>query len=214
MKVPFTCPACGAAGSLDATHAGKIVRCKHCGCRSAVPKVGEPESDVYTLDEPTAEKGGDMARIPVPDSVFVASRGDDTTRAPRPRRPARTAPRSIAHERDADFAGRTRLIGGGAAGVIALGAVSVLAPRGTLIAGCVVILIGSAMLMTGFFVGAYAAFREDFLYGFLYLVVPLYTAYYLVTRWDDLWVWFACSTVGVGLILLGTEIVRWAEVAV
>ena len=96
--------------------------------------------------------------------------------------------------------------------VLTLSLVALVVPQGTLIAGCVVIVIGSAMLMTGFCVGAYGAFREDFIYGFLYVVVPLYTAYYLVTRWDDMWVWCTCSTVGVGLILLGTEIVRWVGV--
>ena len=44
----------------------------------------------------------------------------------------------------------------------------------------------------------------------LYAAFPLYTAYYIVTRWDDLWTWFAGSTVGVGLVLLGTEMVRWS----
>jgi hypothetical protein len=36
--------------------------------------------------------------------------------------------------------------------------------------------------------------------------------YYLVTRWDDLWRWFACSTAGVGLVLVGTEILWWSGV--
>ena len=58
------------------------------------------------------------------------------------------------------------------------------------------------MVLVGFGAGAYGAFREDVLYGFLYLAIPLYTAYYIVTRWDDLWTWFACSTLGVGLVLL------------
>jgi hypothetical protein len=70
--------------------------------------------------------------------------------------------------------------------------------------------IGSGMLLTGFFVGAYGAFCEDLLYGLLYLLIPLYTAYYIVTRWDDLWVWGTCSTTGVGLIIFGTELARWS----
>ena len=45
-------------------------------------------------------------------------------------------------------------------------------------------------------------------------MIPLYTAYYMVTRWDDLWVWFACSTAGVALVLLGTEMVRWGGIPV
>jgi hypothetical protein len=212
MKVAFTCPGCGVSGSLDAAHAGKIVRCRHCGCRSAVPAAGEPEADVYALDEPTTEPPGDMARVPFEGSVFVAAGRDEPTGAPRPRRPRRKAPRPIAPKRDADSAWWKWLIGCAAVVLLAIAAIAMLAPQGTLIAGCVLLVIGSVMLMTGYFVGAYGAFREDSLYGFLYILIPLYTAYYLITRWDDLWVWCACSTVGVGLILLGTEIVRWAGV--
>ena len=40
------------------------------------------------------------------------------------------------------------------------------------------------------------------------------TAYYLVTRWEDLWIWITCATVGGGLVLIGTEMVRWAGAAV
>ena len=72
--------------------------------------------------------------------------------------------------------------------------------------------IGCAMILVGFGVGAYGTFSEDFLYGFLYLVIPFYTAYYMVTRWDDLWVWFACMTSGVGLVLVGIEMARWGGV--
>jgi hypothetical protein len=196
---------------VDATHAGKIVRCKHCGCRSAVPKPGEPEEEVYALDEPAAATAGGTAETIGQGSVFVPSGGDDRAAA---RRPVRTAPRTTDRKRGEDFAWRSWLIGCGVVFVLALATVYLLAPQGPLIAGAVVIAIGSAMLMTGFLVGAYAAFGEDFLYGFLYLVIPLYTAYYLLTRWDDMWVWCACSTVGVGLILLGTEMVRWAGVGV
>jgi hypothetical protein len=97
---------------------------------------------------------------------------------------------------------------------VALITVAVLAPQGTLIAGIVLLGLGSVMVLVGYFAGAYGAFCEDFIYGVFYLVVPLYTAYYIVTRWEDLWVWAACSTAGVGLILLGTEVVRWAGVSV
>ena len=63
--------------------------------------------------------------------------------------------------------------------------IALFAPQGTLIAGSTLMVVGSVMVLAGYGVGAYAAFGEDFLYGFLYLVIPLYTAYYLVTRWED-----------------------------
>ena len=97
---------------------------------------------------------------------------------------------------------------------ILLLAIGLLAPQGILIAGCILIVLGSVMVLVGYVAGAFGAFSEDSLYGFLYLVIPLYTAYYMVTRWEDLWVWFACSTAGVGLIVVGTEVARWGGVSV
>jgi len=212
MRVRFICPDCGLSGSVDAIHAGKIIRCKRCGRQAPVPKPGEQETDLYALAEPKADPASDWAEDRVPGAVSAMAPGAGATKAPRPRRTTRRSPRPRARQPSAHFWWRNWLIGSVAAVALTLVAVSVLAPRGTAIAGCVVILIGCGMLLSGFLAGAYGAFHEDFLYGFLYVVVPLYTAYYVVTRWDDLWVWGACSTAGIGLILLGTEIIRWSGV--
>jgi hypothetical protein len=96
---------------------------------------------------------------------------------------------------------------------LALLATALIAPGGLMLSGSIVLLLGTVLVIVGYLAGAYGAFSEDFLYGFLYLVIPLYTAYYLLTRWDDLWRWFVCSTAGVGLVLLGTEMLRWSGFA-
>ena len=106
MKVAFTCPGCGVAGAVDAVHAGKVVRCKHCGFRSAVPTAGEPEPEMYALDEPTAGKTEGLAVMQAEGSVFVASGGGQPARAPRPGRPANQAP-------DRARAGVTQTLPGG-----------------------------------------------------------------------------------------------------
>ena len=86
--------------------------------------------------------------------------------------------------------------------------------NGTWLVGCILISIGGILVPVAYFAGAYGAFNEDVLYGLLYITIPLYTAYYLVTRWEDLWIWITCATVGTGLVLIGTEMVRWAGAAV
>jgi hypothetical protein len=199
-------------GSLDAANAGKNLKCRHCGHRFVAPEAGEPEAEVYMLDEPSTATYQETRRPSAGDATFVPSSGDETTRALKPRRKSQKASPSTPRKRGTDFAWRNWLIGLALVIVVTLVAVSVLVPSGTLIAACVVIVIGCVMLLLGFVVGAYGAFREDMLYGLLYVLIPLYTAYYLVTRWDDLWVWCACSTTGVGLILLGTEIARWSGI--
>ncbi len=215
MRIPFACPSCAAAGTVDASVAGRPARCKYCGCDFTLPSVGEPEPVGYALEETVERTDPVTAFSPPSGSTFVQSRGDNAT-AP-PRRPKRRAPESTARperKRVSPFPGGTRLIWGGVATAIIVAAIALLAPRGTVIAGCVLMALGSLMVLAGYGAGAYGAFHEDFLFGFLYVVIPLYTAYYMVTRWDDLWVWFACSTAGVALVLLGTELVQWGGIPV
>ena len=106
------------------------------------------------------------------------------------------------------------LIWGSVALVLILTAIAFLAPDGTWLVGCILMAICGILVPVAYFAGAYGAFSEDVLYGLLYITIPLYTAYYLVTRWEDLWIWITCATVGVGLVLIGTEMVRWAGAAV
>jgi hypothetical protein len=200
---------------VDASAAGKLARCKHCGHRFTIPDPGAAESEVYSLEasvEPPAEAADPAWSQPQTSAFVPAPRDQPASTVPRKRK--RSVSRSsIRTVRSAvsQFAWRTWL-GGVAAAAIVIAAIAVLAPGGVLIAACVVMAVGGLMILVGYSVGAYGAFREDSLYGVLYLAIPLYTAYYMVTRWDDLWFWFACMTGGVGLILLGIEMARWGGV--
>ena len=210
MRIPFACPSCAAAGSADAAAAGKTARCKHCGHRFTIPRPGTAaeSADGILLDE--AAGGGYAVMEPVLVSTYVPSRGDESTDSG-PRRPKRATSGSAtrpAGRRASRSAWPQRMAWSAGIVSIAIAAIALLAPGGLLIAACTVILLGCLMILAGFAVGAYGAFSEDVLYGFLYLLIPLYTAYYMVTRWDDLWFWFACMTLGVGIVLLGIEMAR------
>ncbi len=217
MKIPFACPSCGATGSVEAASVGKPARCKHCGHRFNIPGPGAAEPGVFSLVEPAEEAAGAGYAVgspPVPGSVFAPKRGDEPA-ADAPRRPKRSGSPSrsrAGRRRAADTAWVKRLAWIGGTAAIAIAAIAWLAPKGVLIAACAVMAIGCVMILLGFGVGAYGAFSEDVLYGLLYLAFPFYTAYYMVTRWDDLWVWFTCMTSGVGLVLIGIEMARWGGV--
>ena len=149
--------------------------------------------------------------------MFVPARADATTAIDRPRRRERSVSRPTsrrARSSKSVFSWQTWLIRGGLGLVLILTAIALLAPNGTWLAGVILMAIGGILVPVAYFAGAYGAFSEDSLYGLLYIMIPLYTAYYLVTRWEDLWIWITCATVGVGLVLIGTEMVRWAGVAV
>jgi predicted Zn finger-like uncharacterized protein len=214
MKIPFACPSCGAAGTVDASFIGRNGRCKHCGHRFTIPDPSETEPQGYAIAEPPKQRAAAAEMTMPEDSAFVSSQGIEPTRAV-PRKPKRKASGSTRRDRTARETGpgiawRLWLVRLAVAAVLVLAAIAMVVPRGTLIVACVLMVVGSTMVLVGYFAGAYGAFSEDFLYGFLYLVIPLYTAYYLVTRWEDLWVWFTCSTTGVALVLVGAQMARWA----
>jgi len=217
MNVSFACPSCNASGSVDAVHIGKQVRCKHCGARFAIPDPENSQPDVYALEEPSPQATRGTSNSPAEDAVFVPARGDASSEVDRPRRKEKSVPvpssRNVRAGKS-DFPWLTWLIRGGVALVLILTAIAFLVPNGTWLVGCILLAIGSILVPVAYFAGAYGAFSEDSLYGLLYLVIPLYAGYYLVTRWEDLWIWVSCATVGVGLVLLGTELVRWASVSV
>lgn len=220
MKIPFDCPSCAASGSVDAAAAGKTGRCRHCGHRFTIPIPGPAavEPDVFPLDGPARTPVGDGYAVmdTPPASTFVPTLGDESADAT-PRRAKRSAARSStrrAGRRASRPAWARRLAGAAGAFAIVIASIALFAPGGRLIAACAVIVIGCGMILAGYAVGAYGAFSEDFVHGFLYLVIPPYTAYYMATRWDDLWFWFACMTLGVGIVLIGIEVARWGGVVV
>jgi hypothetical protein len=161
--------------------------------------------------EPTASTSS------VQDAVFVPSRRERAVSAerPGPTRLATSSPkRASDRQSDSGFPWETWLIRAGAALILILTALALFAPHGTWLAGCILIGLGGVLVPVAYFAGAYGAFSEDTLYGLIYLFFPPYIGYYMVTRWEDLWPWLLCATVGVGLVLVGTELVQWSGVAV
>ncbi|WP_435008108.1 hypothetical protein P12x_005383 [Tundrisphaera lichenicola] len=197
---------------MDETFAGRQVRCKQCQYRFAIPVPGEFAPDGYALEEPEAQPDrAEAIAVARPDSgsVYAPTRRDQPAAKPR-KRPASAPSKKRERPEGPDIAWGAWLIRIGVVGSVALALIAMFAPRGMMIVGGTLLIVGSLMILAGYFAGAYGAFSEDFLYGFLYLVIPFYAGYYLVTRWDDLWRWFACATGGIVLISAGGAILRAA----
>ncbi len=217
MKMTFICPSCGASASMDAAHAGKQVRCKQCQYRFTLPSSDEPDDTGYTLQEPLDKVAPNLDTSVPEGPVFVPSRGDEPPAGDVRRTKKRKATRVLRPQsqgRASGFPWPRRLAQGGALFVVILAIVALSVPNGVIIAALALLALGSVMILVSYAAGAYGAFSEDFLYGFLYVVIPFYAAYYIVSRWDDLWIWVACSTTGAVLILFGTAALRWAGINV
>lgn len=213
MSITFACPSCGASGSVADSLVGRNVRCKHCTHRFAVPELGAADAEGYGLAEPPRRAAAAVPPGMTPTPVYIAARGAEMSAVHSPRKPGKARPRPTKRRHEPGFAWTPRLTRGGAALAIFLLAIALIAPQGVVIAGSVLILAGMVMIWAGYAVGAYGAFSEDFLYGFLYLVLPLYSAYYIITRWTDMKRWIIISTAGVGLVLIGGEMLQWSGVA-
>src|SRR4051794_27033525 len=108
MSIRFTCPSCGAAGSVAGAPGGEPGRCKQCKYHFVIPRPGELEADGYALDEPGEGTPGDHELRPNPGTTFVPRRGEEpTTVAPRKtRRPASRSTGRPARRRGSEFAWR------------------------------------------------------------------------------------------------------------
>jgi hypothetical protein len=80
--------------------------------------------------------------------------------------------------------------------------------------GGIIVTVGMILALGGFFVGAYAAFQEDFVYGGLYVLLPPFTAWYIVSRFDELKAVALAIALGLGLSLVGGWVLEYGHGAV
>ncbi|RUL88342.1 hypothetical protein [Tautonia sociabilis] len=207
----FACPSCAAPGRARTEWAGRSVRCRHCKATFTLPTRGEAMADTYELAEPVSVAAGPAPLSAGPGegaSTFSPSfRDAPLSDVPRDRPPrGKTRRRQSLREAllEAGKDGRVRILLGLGIVAAALSALAFVPGVGP-IPGWVLSGFGMLLVAIGSGAGAYAAFREDLLYGIAYIVCPIYTGYYLVSRFDDLWPWFSASTIGFVSLLIGTK---------
>jgi DNA-directed RNA polymerase subunit RPC12/RpoP len=189
MKIAVTCVRCGKRYEVDGAYAGKKGKCAACGERMMIPAMepagypAAPEPDAYQLDE---------AHSTDQSTSFTPAQGSENVEEPRPRRRSKkrspgSSDRKRAEQTDARQAisGRTTLIGLAVVLSVAV-LIAVFVPGARMNIGRGVALVGLILFLYGYGSGAYIAFTEDALYGWLYLMLPPYAAYYFVSRWDDM----------------------------
>ena len=189
MKIPVSCVRCGKRYEVDGAYAGKKGKCAACGERMMIPDMqpaaspAPPEPDAYQLDE---------VSVSDPSTSFSPARGTENLDEPQPQRRVRRRTPGSARKTRAErtdsrpaLSGRTILIGlAGALVVAAL--IAVFVPGARMNVGRAVALSGLIIFLYGYGSGAYIAFTEDDLYGWLYLIFPPFAAYYFVSRWDEM----------------------------
>jgi hypothetical protein len=207
MKIAFECRVCGKPYEVDAAQAGRRGRCAKCGEEMTVSPAPKPAPrqatvpveayDGYALDD----LDGDGP------SSYTPPRGDEDFAPPplasdRPAKPKGLTAR-MKKVKPGQFAKwRGPLIGLGVA-VAALALMVLIFPSLAIVLGAIIVTVGMILALGGFAVGAYAAFCEDFVYGFLYLVLTPFTAWYIVSRFEELKAVALAIALGLGLSLVG-----------
>jgi DNA-directed RNA polymerase subunit RPC12/RpoP len=214
LKIPVSCVRCGKRYEVDGAHAGKKGKCATCGERMMIPDMQPaaspepPEPDAYQLDE-----------VPVSDrsTSFSPAKGTENLDEPQPQRRVRrrtpgSAGKIRAERTDSRpaLSGRTILIGlAGALAVAAL--IAVFVPGARMNVGRAVALSGLIIFLYGYGSGAYIAFTEDDLYGWLYLIFPPFAAYYFVSRWDEMSNRMVMLFVGLAMLAGGGRLLETAR---
>jgi ribosomal protein L37E len=211
MKIPVTCARCGKRYEVDGAFAGKKGKCASCGARMTIPDEDHGasalplEPDAYQLDE-----GHDTEHS----TSFNPTRaGDGLEDQQPPRRVRKKKPTSSGRKRrdptgsPAAFSKRVALIGLTCV-VLLLVIVAVFVPGARLNVGRMIALAGLILFLYGYGSGAYIAFTEDDLYGWLYLLFPPYAAYYYVSRWDEMQSRLIMLVVGLALLVGGVRLLE------
>ena len=201
MKIPVTCATCGKRYEVDDAYAGKRGKCAACGARMAIPggeHSASSEPDAYQLD--TAHDGEDA-------TFFMPATGSKSLEE--------TPPRRQVKQKGSGTSGRKRLeparspLASLSARVTVIGltcvtlvlvVLVVFVPDTRINIGRAVALAGLILFVYGYGSGAYIAFTEDDLYGWLYLLFPPYAAYYFVSRWDEMSSRLVMLIVGLALL--------------
>jgi hypothetical protein len=199
MQLAVVCDGCFLETRVGAEHAGKRARCKNCGTVFRIPRPGEDEpSDLAGTTEPT------------PHSEEPRPAGHRNGRNPgRSRKKSRTRSRqgtqALLGPRSQQLyvsVARWKIPLGIAVGLVVVVGIS----------GLIMPAVGVWIGRTGFAGGIAVsfvcglwilvlAFQEDPLCGVLYLFLPFYALYYVVTRWEETWFPVAISAAG-GMIAM------------
>jgi DNA-directed RNA polymerase subunit RPC12/RpoP len=211
LKIAVKCARCGKRYEVDGAYAGKKGKCAACGERMMIPSEDQAaspnpsEPDAYQLDD---------AHDSDPFTSYTPAQGSENLEEPRPRRRVKKkSPGSAGRERaeragsHPALSGRTALVGLASVVAVAL-MVAVFVPGARMNVGRGVALAGLIVFLYGYGSGAYIAFTEDDLYGWLYLLFPPYAAYYFVSRWDEMRNRLVMLIVGLALLSGGGKLLE------
>ncbi len=206
MKISVTCEACGRRYEVEDRYAGKTIKCASCEKPMTIPAAPPATTPLlvhgeYALDEsreslpPTFRAAPDKrgqhhagGSGPVKKSTVKRSRGKSKDKR---------------GGRSESAVSRSVVLVGLAVIAVLLAILAVFIPGARTPVGVALALPGLLLCLYGYATGVYIAFTEDDLHGWLFLLIPFYAAYYIVSRWDDMYTRVIMVVAGLTLLAIG-----------
>jgi hypothetical protein len=236
MGVRCVCRECNTTYQLKSEAAGRRIRCKVCGAVFRVPQPrsteGSPVRRPRSKSQPAAVAQSKPKSKPRRERDAIQSRDTLPPRLPprvksRSRREPEPVRANVPRKRKAsrhkyhswtagvDFANPlVQFVCGVLCIFMLLASTVVVAVRSNDIAGSIFIQwigLGLSMMLVGIVWGLITAFREGFVSGILYLLIPCYRLYYAITRWDKMWAPFLINISGHAMVYSGDPIGEFVQ---
>jgi hypothetical protein len=174
--------------------AGRKVRCKHCQTVIEVPRSGAKPADL--VEDPWVTDGDDEPA--------------EAPRAPAPARKKKKKRKKARSESSSGFRlGVISILGIVFAGLFVLMCLVGIfwRPMWGVLGGGTALIGGGLMLVGGIGI-MMAAFEEDVMCGVMYLLVPFYPLYFVITRIGEVWKLLLAQVGGVVMLVLGMVLIQ------
>ena len=206
MKISVTCETCGQQYEVEDRYAGKTIKCASCEQPMRIPAAPPVSTPLlvrgeYELEEshdsepPTFRAAPDMRE---PDQVSGSGQVKKKTVK---RSGGKGKKKRGGRSESADS--RSGVLVSLAVIAVLSAIVAVFIPILRTPVGVALALPGLLLCLYGYATGVYIAFSEDDLHGWLFLLIPFYAAYYIVSRWDDMYTRVIMVVAGLTLLAIG-----------
>jgi DNA-directed RNA polymerase subunit RPC12/RpoP len=206
MKISVTCETCGEQYEVEDRHAGKTIKCTSCETRMTIPAAPPAATPLLVCGEYALDESHD-SEPPTFRTAPDTREQDQVSGSGQVKK--RTVKRSKGkgkHKRgglsESAVSLWTVLVSLALIAVL-LAIVAVFLPEARTPVGVALAIPGLLLCLYGYATGVYIAFTEDDLHGWLFLLIPFYAAYYIVSRWDDMYTRVIMVVAGLTLLAIG-----------
>jgi hypothetical protein len=210
MKISVMCEACRREYEVEDRYAGKTVKCAYCEKPMTIPAAPPAATPLLVVGEYALEEPADSA--PPTFRAAPEERGEDqlggtgqVKKSTVKRSTGKGKKKGKRRERSESAGSRSTVLVSLAVIAALLAIVAVFIPGIRTPVGVALALPGLLLFVYGYATGVYIAFTEDDLHGWLFLLIPIYAAYYIVSRWDDMYVRVIMVVAGLTLLAIGVR---------